>query len=104
MGDLTGIDWDNSGFHLVPMDYMYVMKCNLGGEWRNMELQPFGNPEISACARVLNYGQVRVCLLEYFLAALWCAKLGHNKSLQLTRISFSMTSIFVLLKTAQWLS
>ncbi|CAK9214998.1 unnamed protein product [Sphagnum troendelagicum] len=51
------IDWDNFGFGLRPTDFMYVMKCTLGGEWGKGKLQPFGNLEISPAAAVLNYGQ-----------------------------------------------
>ena len=54
------MDWDNLGFALTPADYMYVMKCNLGGEFSNGELQRFGNIEVSPSAGVLNYGQVYV--------------------------------------------
>jgi branched-chain amino acid aminotransferase len=54
---LEGIDWDNFGFGLHPTDFMYVMKCGLDGEWRQGELQQFGNLEVSPSAGVLNYGQ-----------------------------------------------
>lgn len=37
---------------------MYVMKCNLDGEFSKGELQRFGNLEVSPSAGVLNYGQV----------------------------------------------
>lgn len=56
---LEGIDWDNFGFGLRPTDFMYVMKCGLDGEWRQGELQRYGNLEVSPSAGVLNYGQVR---------------------------------------------
>ena len=58
--EVADIDWDNIGFGLKPTDYMYVMKCNLGGEFSNGELQRFGNIEVSPSAGVLNYGQVYV--------------------------------------------
>ncbi|KAF8104901.1 hypothetical protein N665_0166s0082 [Sinapis alba] len=55
--EVADIDWDNIGFGLKPTDYMYVMKCNLDGEFSNGELQRFGNIEVSPSAGVLNYGQ-----------------------------------------------
>ncbi|KAG2311579.1 hypothetical protein Bca52824_023136 [Brassica carinata] len=57
VSQVADIDWDNIGFGLKPTDYMYVMKCNLGGEFSNGELQRFGNIEVSPSAGVLNYGQ-----------------------------------------------
>lgn len=58
--EVADIDWDNIGFGLKPTDYMYVMKCNLDGEFSKGELQLFGNIEVSPSAGVLNYGQVYV--------------------------------------------
>ncbi|CAH2064607.1 unnamed protein product [Thlaspi arvense] len=58
MTELADIDWDNIGFGLKQTDYMYVMKCDLDGEFSNGELQRFGNIEVSPSAGVLNYGQV----------------------------------------------
>ncbi|KAF2591626.1 hypothetical protein F2Q70_00040558 [Brassica cretica] len=55
--EVADIDWDNIGFGLKPTDYMYVMKCNLDGEFSKGELQLFGNIEVSPSAGVLNYGQ-----------------------------------------------
>ncbi|KAJ0253723.1 Branched-chain-amino-acid aminotransferase 3 [Hirschfeldia incana] len=55
--EVADIDWDNIGFGLKPTDYMYVMKCDLHGEFTNGELQRFGNIEVSPSAGVLNYGQ-----------------------------------------------
>nr|CAB66906.1 branched-chain-amino-acid transaminase-like protein [Arabidopsis thaliana] len=55
--ELADIDWDTVGFGLKPADYMYVMKCNIDGEFSKGELQRFGNIEISPSAGVLNYGQ-----------------------------------------------
>nr|VDC66353.1 unnamed protein product [Brassica rapa] len=55
--EVADIDWDNIGFGLKPTDYMYVMKCNLDGEFSKGELQRFGNIEVSPSAGVLNYGQ-----------------------------------------------
>ncbi|KAG2329504.1 hypothetical protein Bca4012_020936 [Brassica carinata] len=57
VSEVADIDWDNIGFGLKPTDYMYVMKCNLDGEFSNGELQRFGNIEVSPSAGVLNYGQ-----------------------------------------------
>ncbi|KAL1195051.1 Branched-chain-amino-acid aminotransferase 3 [Cardamine amara subsp. amara] len=57
VSELADIDWDNIGFGLKPTDYMYVMKCNIDGEFSNGELQRFGNIEVSPSAGVLNYGQ-----------------------------------------------
>ncbi|XP_010503632.1 PREDICTED: branched-chain-amino-acid aminotransferase 3, chloroplastic isoform X1 [Camelina sativa] len=57
VSELADIDWDNIGFGLKPTDYMYVMKCNIDGEFSKGELQRFGNIEVSPSAGVLNYGQ-----------------------------------------------
>lgn len=56
--DLADIDWDNLGFGLQPTDYMYIMKCPLGGTFSKGELKRFGNIELNPSAGVLNYGQV----------------------------------------------
>lgn len=66
--ELADIDWDNIGFGIKPTDHMYVMKCNLGGEFSDGELQRFGNIEVSPSAGVLNYGQV----LFYSFLVLYC--------------------------------
>uniref|UniRef100_A0A1J3HCB2 Branched-chain-amino-acid aminotransferase n=1 Tax=Noccaea caerulescens TaxID=107243 RepID=A0A1J3HCB2_NOCCA len=55
--EYADIDWDSIGFGLKTTDYMYVMKCNLDGEFSKGELQRFGNLEVSPSAGVLNYGQ-----------------------------------------------
>ncbi|XP_024986112.1 branched-chain amino acid aminotransferase 2, chloroplastic-like isoform X2 [Cynara cardunculus var. scolymus] len=55
--EAVDIDWDALGFGLVHTDYMYTMKCSLGGNFSNGELVPFGNIEINPSAGVLNYGQ-----------------------------------------------
>ncbi|ESQ45567.1 hypothetical protein EUTSA_v10010409mg [Eutrema salsugineum] len=57
VSELADIDWDNIGFGLKQTDYMYVMKCDLDGEFSNGGLQRFGNIEVSPSAGVLNYGQ-----------------------------------------------
>ncbi|CAL9247012.1 unnamed protein product [Arabidopsis halleri] len=57
VSEVADIDWDNIGFGLKPTDYMYVMKCNMDGEFSKGELQRFGNIEVSPSAGVLNYGQ-----------------------------------------------
>ncbi|GMH14712.1 hypothetical protein Nepgr_016553 [Nepenthes gracilis] len=54
---LADIDWDNLGFHFMPTDYMYIMKCPHGGNFSKGELRQFGNIELSPSAGVLNYGQ-----------------------------------------------
>lgn len=63
MSELADIDWDNIGFGLKPTDYMYVMKCNIDGDFSKGELQRYGNIEVSPSAGVLNYGQV--CFLSF---------------------------------------
>lgn len=68
VSELADIDWDNIGFGLKPTDYMYVMKCNIDGEFSNGELQRFGNIEVSPSAGVLNYGQVCFLVFLYFHA------------------------------------
>ncbi|KAG7565060.1 Branched-chain amino acid aminotransferase II [Arabidopsis suecica] len=57
VSELADVDWDNIGFGLKPTDYMYVMKCNIDGDFSKGELQRFGNIEVSPSAGVLNYGQ-----------------------------------------------
>ena len=51
-------DWDNLGFQIRATDHMFVMKCNMDGEWYKGELKPYGLLELSPSAGVLNYGQV----------------------------------------------
>ncbi|XP_048492278.1 branched-chain-amino-acid aminotransferase 2, chloroplastic-like [Beta vulgaris subsp. vulgaris] len=53
----TDIDWDNVGFGITPTDYMYIMKCSNGDEFKEGQLIPYGNLEFSPAAAVINYGQ-----------------------------------------------
>lgn len=79
MSEVADIDWDNIGFGLKPTDYMYVMKCNMDGEFSKGELQRFGNIEVSPSAGVLNYGQV--CFLVFFkvMSFTQCIELDQTK-------------------------
>ncbi|KAL2505616.1 Branched-chain-amino-acid aminotransferase 2 [Abeliophyllum distichum] len=51
------IDWNNLGFGLTPTDYMYIMKCGRDDEFKQGQLNRYGNIELSPSAGVLNYGQ-----------------------------------------------
>jgi hypothetical protein len=51
-------DWDNLGFQFQATDHMFVMKCDVNGEWYKGGLKPFGFLKLSPSAGVLNYGQV----------------------------------------------
>ncbi|XP_010544024.1 PREDICTED: branched-chain-amino-acid aminotransferase 2, chloroplastic isoform X2 [Tarenaya hassleriana] len=55
--EYADVDWDKLGFGLTPADYMYEMKCSKDGEFREGELRPFGNIQLSPSSGVLNYGQ-----------------------------------------------
>ena len=51
------IDWNSIGFGLTPTSHMFVATCDLGGEWSEGEIVPFGDLSLSPAAAVLNYGQ-----------------------------------------------
>jgi len=36
------INWDNVGCGLSPTDFMYIMKCSIGGEFSEGNLVPYG--------------------------------------------------------------
>ncbi|PRQ22172.1 branched-chain-amino-acid aminotransferase 6-like isoform X2 [Rosa rugosa] len=52
-----GINWDDLGFGLIPIDYMYTMKCSDGENFSQGHLSPFGKIELCPSAGILNYGQ-----------------------------------------------
>lgn len=54
---ICDVDWDNLGFKSRETDHMFVMKCNMDGEWYKGQLEPFSFLELSPFAGVLNYGQ-----------------------------------------------
>ncbi|KAJ8539545.1 hypothetical protein K7X08_013797 [Anisodus acutangulus] len=51
------IDWENLGFNLMPTDYMYLTKSCEDGHFKQGQLNPYGNIQLSPSAGVLNYGQ-----------------------------------------------
>ena len=51
------IDFGELTFSFTQTRSMYLARCELGGEWKPGELQPFQNLELSPAACVLNYGQ-----------------------------------------------
>ncbi|XP_055821260.1 branched-chain-amino-acid aminotransferase 2, chloroplastic-like [Solanum dulcamara] len=51
------IDWENLGFNLIPTDYMYQTKSCENGHFKQGQLNPYGNIQLSPSAGVLNYGQ-----------------------------------------------
>ncbi|XP_059447825.1 branched-chain-amino-acid aminotransferase 6-like [Corylus avellana] len=53
----ANINWDELGFGLIPIDYMYVMKCCEEKNFSDGNLIPYGNIEMSPSAGILNYGQ-----------------------------------------------
>lgn len=53
----TEIDWDKLGFSFMPTDFMYVAEVELGNDWEQGQLVPYGDISISPAAGVLNYGQ-----------------------------------------------
>jgi hypothetical protein len=54
----ANINWDELGFGLIPIDYMYMMKCSEEKNFSHGNLVPYGNIEMSPSAGILNYGQV----------------------------------------------
>ena len=103
--EVADIDWDNIGFGLKPTDYMYVMKCNLDGEFSKGELQRFGNIEVSPSAGVLNYGQVFVSSKCHLLYCYWvllvCVCRDCSKEWKLTDSKTVRTSSSFVLKRMQ---
>lgn len=58
MGEETvSVDWDSLSFALTPTDHMVMATCDLGGQWSDLEVLPYGDITISPAAGVLNYGQ-----------------------------------------------
>ncbi|KAK7319547.1 hypothetical protein RJT34_04269 [Clitoria ternatea] len=51
------MDWNNLGFHVIPTDYMYIMKSNADGTFSDGAIIPFGTFQINPNSSVLNYGQ-----------------------------------------------
>ncbi|MCD9560852.1 Branched-chain-amino-acid aminotransferase, mitochondrial [Datura stramonium] len=51
------IDWENLGFNLMPTDYMYLTKSCEDGRFKQGQVNPYGNIQLSPSAGVLNYGQ-----------------------------------------------
>ena len=54
---LQNINWDELTFSITPTRSMYEAHCDLGGEWEEGKLIPYGNISLSPAAGVLNYGQ-----------------------------------------------
>ena len=54
---LQNIDWDKLTFSITPARSMYIAHCELGGEWEEGKLVPYGDISLSPAAGVLNYGQ-----------------------------------------------
>ena len=54
---LQNIDWDKLTFSITPARSMYIAHCELGGEWEEGKLIPYGDISLSPAAGVLNYGQ-----------------------------------------------
>lgn len=80
VSEVADIDWDSIGFGLKPTDYMYVMKCNLDGDFSDGELQRFGNIEVSPSAGVLNYGQVLFPPSFLQSHVLYCNEFDQNQA------------------------
>ena len=51
------INWDKLTFSITPTRSMYEAHCEIGGEWDEGKLVPYGNVSLSPAAGVLNYGQ-----------------------------------------------
>ncbi|KAL6213193.1 hypothetical protein ACLB2K_012640 [Fragaria x ananassa] len=52
-----GINWDDLGFGLIPIDYMYTMKCSDRENFTQGQFSPFGKIELCPSAGILNYAQ-----------------------------------------------
>ncbi|KAG6784409.1 hypothetical protein POTOM_010101 [Populus tomentosa] len=50
------VDWDNLGFGITPVDYMYTMKCSSDGKFEQGQLAPYGNVDLSPSAAGLYEG------------------------------------------------
>ncbi|XVE70253.1 hypothetical protein DITRI_Ditri10aG0057700 [Diplodiscus trichospermus] len=55
--EYADVDWDKLGFGLTPADYMYVMRWSKDENFKQGQLRPYANIELSPSAGVLNYGQ-----------------------------------------------
>ncbi|XP_076928813.1 branched-chain-amino-acid aminotransferase 2, chloroplastic-like [Bidens hawaiensis] len=55
--EYANIDWNNLGFGLRRIDYMYKAKCTSNNGFEPGQLSDYGNIELSPAAGVLNYGQ-----------------------------------------------
>jgi hypothetical protein len=56
----TAMKWDELGskpWGSIETDFMFVAKCNAGGEWDKGEILPYGDLKVSPRAGVINYGQ-----------------------------------------------
>ena len=51
------INWDELSFSATPTDYIYEAFCELGNEWQEIGLIPYGNIEVSPSSCIYNYGQ-----------------------------------------------
>lgn len=56
----ANLKWDELGFCLIPVDYMYVMKCSKEKNFSDGILTRFGRLEMNPSSGILNYGQVSV--------------------------------------------
>ncbi|CAH8255144.1 unnamed protein product [Arabidopsis lyrata] len=53
----ANVKWEELGFALTPIDYMYVAKCKQGESFSQGKIVPYGDISISPCSPILNYGQ-----------------------------------------------
>jgi branched-chain amino acid aminotransferase len=53
----ANVKWEELGFALTPIDYMYVAKCRQGESFTQGKIVPYGDISISPCSPILNYGQ-----------------------------------------------
>lgn len=58
--EYADLKWDELGFGLIPIDYIYVMKCSKEKNFLHGVLTRFGNLEMNPSSGILNYGQVSV--------------------------------------------
>jgi len=49
---LQNIDWDKLTFSITPARSMYIAHCELGGEWEEGKLVPYGDISLSPAAGV----------------------------------------------------
>ncbi|KAH9694930.1 Branched-chain-amino-acid aminotransferase 2 [Citrus sinensis] len=55
--EYANLKWDELGFCLIPVDYMYVMKCSKEKNFSHGILTRFGRLEMNPSSGILNYGQ-----------------------------------------------